>query len=262
MGGQVNKGPLVVPAGVTIRLMGKKLYAILLLGAVSMSGCGSVGPEVRLSPDALSWKPALVAMLPAIASGDAIPAGTVLPEGEVRPTAPEALTEVSAPLASAFRERSNARIIQLIFTQTEAGQRAEKAARQYLESRIVDPALTAKLGADTSADAVLLVALLRYGPEVDEVQQMSQSAQTRMGTSQVNISSTASRTVLYYNVQFRCVLIRCADGAMLWDAGVRKREKRLSVLNITQASVLTAAINELVDSFPYARPRPEAAKPR
>jgi len=231
---------------------------LMVLGAVLSAGCGPVGPEVRLSPDALSWKPAMVAMLPAIAAGNVIPGGGTLPEGVTRPTAPEAMAAVSVPLAASFRDRSEVKVVQLLFTASAAGQRAETAVRQYLDARAVDPAVTAKLGVDTGAEAVLLVAVLRYGPEVDDIQQMSQNAQTSVGASQVNISSTASRAILYYNIQFRCALIRCADGNILWDAGIRKREKRLAVLNITQASVLREAIDSLVDSFPYARPRPEA----
>jgi hypothetical protein len=90
---------------------------------------------------------------------------------------------------------------------------------------------------------------------VDEIQQMSQNARTTVGNSALNISSTSSRAVLYFNIQFRCALIRCADGTVLWDAGIRKREKRLAVLNITQESVMKSAIDELVDTFPYARAR-------
>ena len=231
---------------------------MLVLNAVLAAGCGPVGPEVRLSPDALSWKPEVVAMLPAIAAGNVIPGGGVLPEGVIRPNATDALAAVSGPLAAAFRERSEVKAVSLLFTSTEAGQRAETAARQYLDSRAVDPSIAAKLGVDTGAEAILLVAVLRYGPEVESIQQMSQNAKTTLGTSQVNISSTASRAILYYNVQFRCALIRCADGAILWDAGERKREKRLAVLNVTQESVLRGAIDSLVDTFPYARVRSEA----
>lgn len=243
--------------GVTIRLMTRVISLLPALLAVVAAGCGSMGPEVRLSPDALSWKPALTALLPAIGASNVVPGGAKLPEGMIKPSGTEALAAVSAPLAESFRDRSEVKVVQLLFTTTEAGHRAETVVRQYLDARAVDPSATAKVGADTGADAILLVAILRYGPEVDEIQQLSQSARTSVGASQVNIASNASRAILYFNVQFRCALVRCADGAILWDAAVRKREKRLAVLNITQESVLRSAIDSLVDTFPYARARPE-----
>jgi len=237
--------------------MGRLFRLTVLLAGVLAAGCGPVGPEVRLSPDALSWRPASVAMLPAIASGNVVPSGGTLPAGEVRPTAGDALNIVSSALAGSFRDRSEVKVVPLLFSSTQAGMRAETASRQYLDARAVDPLVAVRLGTDTGSDAILLTAVLRYGPEVEDIQQVNQNANTKLGTNQVNISSTASRAVLYYNIQYRCALVRCADGAILWDASIRKREKHLAILNVTQDSVLRSAIGEVVDTFPYARPRPE-----
>lgn len=259
MGGEV-KSP---PGGDTIPGMGNRgnLLSLALLAGLA-AGCGPVGPEVRLSPDALAWRAQWVGAYPVIVSTKAVPASTgALPEGVVKATTETAGKEVGDALLAALAARSEVPLQQVVFTGSGSGSRASKLAEQYLSARTVDPGLAAKAGADTGAEAILLAAVLRYGPEVEgELQTMAKGANTTVGTSQVAISTSVSRAVTYFNVQFRCALVRTEDGAILWDASVRRRERRVSVMEITQESVLRESVTQVVDTFPWAKPALPAAR--
>ena len=239
--------------------MAKQGWFSLVGVAVLAVGCGPAGPEVRLSPDALTWRPGWIAALPVVVAGSAVPATATMPEGLVKPTGIDTAKQVSGALYASFAGRGEVPLRGVAFTASASGKVAEKVLGQYLDTRAVDPALAMKLGADTGAEALLVVAVLRYGPEVEgDLQRISQGANTTLGTSQLAISTSVSRAVVYFNAQFRCAVVRCSDGAVLWDAAVRRREKRMTVLNVTQESVLREAAEQVVDTFPWAKPRPAA----
>lgn len=218
-----------------------------------------MGPEVRLSPDALTWRPAWTALLPVIAAGNSVPTSASLPGGVVKPKPEDAARAVASALLSSFAARSAVPVRAVAFTSSASGKPAEKAAGQYLDTRAVDPALAARLGTDTGAEAVLLVAVLRFGPEVEgDLQTMSRGANTQVGKSQMAISTSVSRAVTYFNAHFRCAVVRCSDGTILWDAAVRRRDKRITMMNVTQESVTAEAADAVVDTFPWATPRKPA----
>jgi len=180
----------------------------------------------------------------------------------VKPKPEEAARNISEALLASCAARSQVSVRAVAFTGSASGSRAEKATGQYMDSRMIDPTLSAKVGADTGAEALMVIAVLRYGPEVEGggVQSIKQGANTRVGASQMSISTSVARAVTWFNAQFRCALVRVSDGAVLWDASVRKRQKRVTLMNVTQESVLQEAVEEIVDTFPWAKPRP--AEPR
>ncbi len=236
---------------------------LLLLGAAAaVWGCGAVGPEVRLSPEASTWKPEQAVFLPAVLATDAVFKDQSLPEGVPRIAPDEVSGRVIGAVREALAARSSVRAFPLALTVTTTAAEAALLGRQYLEARAVDPALASRIGAAVGSEALILTAVLRYGPEVEGgVQQMSQSARTQMGTSQVSISSSTTRAIVYYNSQFRCALVRCADGVIVWDAAVRRHQKKVAVLEVTQEGVLRESAEEMVDTFPWARPRPREEEP-
>lgn len=227
-------------------------------------GCAT-GPEVRVAGDATGWKPSRVAILPAAVATTAIPPARNLPDGEAPPAALDAARAVEAALEAALRDRAalaDARVVES-FTRSGSGAAADKLARQYLETRAVDPTLPAAVADEAGADALLLVAILRYGPESEgDLQRTAQSATAPVSkTSDLAVSVAGSSALVYYNAQFRAALVRAADGVIVWDVGVREHVKRNAYMGVTQAVVLSQAAAKLAGVFPWLKPPPQPAAP-
>jgi len=103
------------------------------------------------------------------------------------------------------------------------------------------------------ADAYLVTAILRYGPESEgDAQQVSKGVGTAVSkTTDLGINVASSYTIVYYNAQIRSALIRSSDGAVMWDAASRQRERRGMMRDVTQASLLKAAVDTLASGFPW-----------
>jgi hypothetical protein len=227
-----------------------------------LAGCGGGGAEVRMAIDAAEWRPARIVLAIPAMPGDVIPAPGSLPSGVSRPTPESAAAAVGDALHAALAASATTIVLAAAFTRSETAEAADRAARQYLETRAVEPAAGHALAEDGGADAVLLTAVLRYGPEAEtEVSTQAQSVNTTVGTTAVGISSAATRVVVWYNVQVRCALVRVSDGFVVWDAGVRVRRKPTFLSETSQASVLEDAIRDLCRSYPWRRPDEEAATP-
>jgi len=233
----------------------------LLLAAVLVVGCEAAGPDVRMVPGAGEWIPARVLILPATAAGNAVPVARALPDGLASPTASEAAGRTTEALERALKEGATLASVSRAesFSRTPTAALAGQIGRQYLESRTVDPQLVRSLAGELDADAVLLTALLRYGPEVEgDVQQMQQSAQTKVGSSNLAISSATSRAVVYFNAHLRCALVRLSDGAVVWDAAIREHRKRSLIRETTQDVVIHDAVGKLLTAFPWRKTGGEA----
>ena len=232
------------------------LFANVLL-ALSALACGcEAGPCVRTAPEAATWNPGAIVMLPVIVASGALSSPQNLPGDTVLASPQRAGEEVGAALEKALKAVSSAGILRPAPGMSATGVAAsiEMINRQYLSMPSIDPALAASLGQDLETDAILLTAVLRYGPEAEgDPQMLQQNAQTKVGASQLSISSTASRTLMYMNCRFRCRLVRCSDAAVIWDASVSERQKKVAMLAVTQEGVLRKAVSDIAASFPYAR---------
>jgi len=225
-----------------------------------LAGCGASGAEVRATVDPAEWRPARIVIVTPVVPGDAIPPSGTLPAGVTRPTTEEAGTAVFEALRGGLAASATTIQILTAFTRSDAGAAAQRAARQYRETRTVDPAAGQSLAEEGGADAVLLTAVIRYGPEAEtEVSTQAGSVNTKVGTTDVGISSAATRVVVWYNAQIRCALVRVADGAVVWDAGVRRRVKPSVLREVSQASVLEEATRVLCRALPWRRPEDELA---
>lgn len=217
-------------------------------------GCGPAGPSVRVAPGSLEWKPAKVLVPPARVSGKALEVARGLPADISRPADSEVSALAAGELAAAVNARSGPEAVVASPALADPGvsSRIEQLSRQYGESRTVDPRLASGLEDDIAEDAVLLCAVLRYGPEAEgEPEQSSQRANPKIGETDIAISATTTRTVVYLNAHIRCALVRVSDGAIVWDASIRRREKRGLLADRTQESLLRDAVIALVSAFPY-----------
>ena len=228
-----------------------------------VAGCAG-GPEVRVAPDDSSWKPSRLVLLPPVFTTTTMSAGKSLPPDVDNPTVTEAMRDVEAALVAGLRARAALDEIgpTPAFTRSATGAAAEKLARQYVETRACDPGLAAALREELAADAVLVTAVLKYGPEMDsDVARVSQNATAKVGQSDLAVSAAGSSALVYYRAQFRCALIRLSDGAIVWDAGVREHAKRGAFLNVTQVSTLRKAVGSLLNAFPYLKEGPAGEQP-
>jgi hypothetical protein len=222
---------------------------------VALAGCSAGGAEVRTAIDPAEWRPTRIVVVAPAMPGDVIPPSGTLPAGVTRPTPEEARAAVFEALQGALAASATTIQVTAAFTRSGTAAAADRACRQYLETRAVDPAVGPALAEDGGADAVLLTALIRYGPEAEtEVSTQAASVNTKVGTTDVGISSAATRVMLRYNAQVRCALVRVNDGAVVWDAGVRRREKPGVLREVSQASVLEDAIRTLCRSYPWKPP--------
>jgi hypothetical protein len=228
--------------------------------AIALAGCGAGGPEVRATIDRAEWRPVRIVAPAPVMPGDAVPAGPALPGGLVRPTPEEAGMSVHDALCAGLAASATDITLTSSFSRSETAAAAARAARQYLEARSVDPAAARGLAEEGGADAVLLIAVLRFGPESEtEVSTQAKSVNTKVGTTDVGISSAATRVMIWFNAQFRCALVRVNDGAVIWDVGVRRREKPGLIREVSQASVLEDAVKTVCDAFPWKRADEEPA---
>jgi hypothetical protein len=224
--------------------------------ALVQQGCATTGAEVRTTTDPTVWSPARIAILEPVAGPGAVLQPRTLPEGvvaldeaatlaAVRPAVRDALAASAPDLA--FETPAG-------FSRAEGADLAARASRQYLDARTVEPTLGRELAAATGADAVLVVAILKVGPEIEgDVQGIQRSVNTTVGTTSVGISSSASPVVVYLNAQIRCALLRGDDGRIAWDAGVRERRKRGLVRAWTLGEVIAEAATALGGAFPWRR---------
>jgi len=229
------------------------VFAAAALALSCLSGCGPAGPEVRLSPEAAGWTPVRVALLAPAVKGDATGTLKLMPEGMTMPTREEAGEKPVAAFESAMRVRGLT-VTLFSVSSMDGPEDAGKLADQYLDTRSIDPGLAGPVGAATGADAVLLLAVLRYGPETDpDLQQMSQSANATVGTTDLAISSTATRTVVWFIAHLRVALVRTSDGVVAWEASMRVRRKRTPLGDISLESVVKEAGVGLASAFPWVR---------
>jgi hypothetical protein len=243
--------------------MRNPVYPLLLPGLLAgcLAGCGPAGPEVRLAPEAAGWSPTRVAMLAPVVRGDATGTLKSLPEGLAMPTREEAGGRSAEAFEAALRSRGLT-VTLVTASLSEGAGEAEKLSGQYLDTRGVDPATAGKVGEAAGADAVLMLAVLRYGPETDsEMQQMSQNANAKVGTTDLAISSTATRTVVWFNAHLRAALVRASDGLVVWDAAMRVRKKRGPLGDVSLDTVVRDAGAGLASVFPWTRQEEEAAPP-
>ena len=225
--------------------------------ALLVVGCGTTGLEVRTTLDAADWTPAQVLLLPAAVADKAIPPARGLPGGVSRPTAGDAGALTIEALEAELRERTTLTFLSQAeqpFSRTVTASLVEQLNKQYLNTRAVNPHLAQELGPELACDAILLTAVLRYGPQVEGgLQQMTRSVDAKVGQSDLVIRSAATRVVVYFNAQMRCALVRLSDGAIVWDAAVRKRRKRGLLREATQETVLREAVNTLLSASPYLK---------
>lgn len=238
------------------------------MATLALGGCGPVGPTVRVASSFDSWVPENILLLPASVAPKAILAVPKLPEGvAAASTAPEAAADTVRELLSAIRDRG----VPVVgdgdraFSRTSTASLAKRVVHQYASARAIDPDIARRLGEELVAsegfmgggrriDSVLVTILLRYGPEMDgDPQTVNQSVATKIGDSDVAISSATTLSFVRFNAHVRCALVRLSDGAVVWDASIRRRQKRILLRNTTQESVLHDAITALVDAFPYGQ---------
>ncbi|MEK7476939.1 MAG: hypothetical protein AAB152_15050 [Candidatus Coatesbacteria bacterium] len=230
---------------------------------LALAGCGAGGAEVRAAISPAEWTPARIVMVAPAVPGDAIPPSGSLPAGITRPTPEEAGAAVYEALRAALSASATTIQVTGVFTRSGTAAAADRACRQYLETRSVDPSVGPTLAEDGGADAVLLTAVIRYGPEAEtEVSTQAASVNTKVGTTDVGISSAATRVMLWYNAHIRCALVRVKDGAVVWDAGVRRRQKPGVLREVSQASVLEDTIRTLCGSYPWKPPDEEVGPQR
>jgi len=226
------------------------------LAISGLSGCGSAGPEVKLAPEAAGWTPVRVALLAPAVKGDATGTLKTLPEGLAMPTREEAGEKPLESFETALRAL---KLTVTVFSVSsvdgqEAADAAGKLSGQYLDTRSIDPALAVPVGEAVGADAIILLAVLRYGPETDpDIQQMSQNANATVGTTDLAISSTATRTVVWFNAHLRAALVRVSDGLVVWDASMRVRNKRTPLGDVSLESAVRDAGTGLASVFPWVR---------
>ncbi len=224
--------------------------------ALFLWGCGG-GPEVRVTADPLEWVPGRIAILPAVTAAGAIPPATGLPVGLAPSDPAAAAAAVLAAVRGALAGCATLVAIEAApaFSSTAAGEAAVRLATQYLDQRDVDPrAALGVAAALPGTDALLLTAVVRYGPEADvDVARQAQAVNTKVGTTDLGISSAATHVSVWFNAQFRCALVRCRDGVVVWDVGERQRVKRSILRDVTQEQVLAMAAAELCGVFPWAQ---------
>lgn len=234
-----------------------------------LAGCGAAGPEVRLAPDPAEWVPARVLVLPATLAGGAVSTGKALPAGLTAPTQEAAAAAVRTSLIASLAGCATRCTVEPApeFTRSDTADAAAKIARQYQDSRQTDPEAgklaAAEWGGTTpeTSPGVLLITVLKYGPEVDEdVSSMSKSVSTTVGTTDVGISSSAQRIVAYLNVQLRCALVRGYDGMLVWDASARRRVKSAAAGDAGLDGLLAQAVADLCQGWPW-HPRAADAEP-
>lgn len=135
----------------------------------------------------------------------------------------------------------------------------ETVSRQYLDARLIDPAAAKALGEALGVESYLVTAILRYGPEIEgDAQQVSKGVGTAVSkTTDLGINVASSYTIVYYNAQLRTALIRSSDGAVMWDAASRQRDRRGVMRDVTQDSLLKTAVDTLAQAFPWRTMEPE-----
>lgn len=238
----------------------RHVIAPLAVCALALAGCGMAGPEIRTTCDPTEWCPVrLLVLAPCVAAG-AIPPGTTFPEGVTPVTLPEAIAATGSALVEGLRLTATAVESSLLvaFSRTETAALAEAVNRQYLDTRTLDPASARALGEALGVEAYLVTAILRYGPEVDaDAQQVSKGVGTSVKTTDVGINVAGTYIMVYYNAHVRTALVRSADGAVMWDAASRQRERRGALRTVTQASVLKAAVDTLMAGFPWRAVEPD-----
>lgn len=237
-----------------------RLRARHLLVALALAGCGASGPEVRTTSDPAEWTPTRMLVLPPAGGSGAIPPGTVFPEGVTATTLPEAIAATASALVEGLRLSATGcqSAAAEPFSRTDTAGLLETVNKQYLDTRTIDPAAARALGEALGADAYWLTAILRYGPEVDgDAQQVTKGVGTSVKTTDVGINVASSYIIVYYNAQIRTALVRSSDGAIMWDAASRQRERRGALRTVTQASVLRAAVDTLMQGFPWRGVEPE-----
>jgi hypothetical protein len=244
---------------------GVRACRVVLL-ALAAAGCGAAGPEVRVTADPLDWAPARVAVLPAAAGTNCVPPAAGLPPGVAPPDAASAPGVVLAAVRQALAGCATRMSIEPAPAPgtTGAAEAVDRLGRQYLDARDVDPRLVRAVGdALPGTEALLLTALLRYGPEADtDVASSAQNVNTTVGAgnskTDLAISSAATHVSVWFAVQFRVCLVRCRDGALLWDVAERRKVKRSLLRDVTLESVLADAARDLCPAFPW---RAEEAGP-
>lgn len=238
-------------------------------GVALLAGCGAPGPEVRLSPDPAEWVPARVLVLPALLGAGAVQTGKVLPAGLTAPSPEAAAAGVRTALVASLAGCATRCTVEPAgeYTRSGTADAVGRISRQYLDSRQTDPeagrlaAAEWDGGTPASSAGLLLITVLKYGPEVDEdVSSMSKSVSTTVGTTDVGISSSAQRIVAYLNVHVRCALIRGHDGALVWDASARRRVKSAAAGEAGLDGLLAQAVADLCQGWPW-HPRPADADP-
>lgn len=215
-------------------------------------------------PDPAEWTPARVVVVPATLVAGAVTTGKTLPAGLTAPAPEAAAAEIRAALMASLATCATRFAVEPAgeFTRTGTAGAVAKLCRQYQDARQADPAAgrdaAAEFGGETpeSAAGVLLITVLKYGPEVDEdVSSMSKSVSTTVGTTDVGISSSTQRIVAYLNVHFRCALVRGHDGVLVWDASARRRVKSAAAGEAGLPGLLAQAAADLCRAWPW-RPRP------
>lgn len=229
------------------------------VAALVAAGCGAGGPEVRVTADPAEWAPARVAVLAPAAGPGLVPPAAGLPAGVTPPDAATAPAVVSAAIVRALAGCATRMTIEPAPAPsgTEIEAQVQRLGRQYLEARDVDPALARAVGAAfPGTDALLLTSVLRYGPEADaDVASSARNVNTTVGAgnskTDLAISSASTQVRVWFTAQFRCCLVRCRDGAMLWDLAQRKKVKRSLLKEVTLETVLAEATAELCGAFPW-----------
>ncbi len=249
-------------------IMRRMRIAVAVMATLALGGCGPAGPTVRVASSFDGWVPESVMVLPASVASKAILAVQKLPEGvAAAPTTSEAAADTVRELLSAIRDRGVSVVGSYsgAFSRTRTAFLGEKMVRQYASARAIDPDIARRLGEELIAseisvgtdhriDSVLVTMLLRYGPEMDgNPQTVNQSVATKIGDSDLAISSATTRSFVRFNAHIRCALVRLSDGAVVWDASIRRRKKRVLLRRTTQESVLRDAITALVGAFPYGQ---------